>query len=187
MKFVTEGNTSIAGTPRIALWTRSRSLLASSSRCAMDSSSRAMRAATVSVSVLAGDLLDDGPARELRQPSVHRIRGVEEQGLAAVAAEDEEDLQQKLVAAVAEDQPVRLRAPARGENLAKLVAAAGVPVEKHTVQLLRRDVAAGDVRLGPFVRVDPDVGLEHLGAVRLELRELVPGARQLPIAHPSIA
>ncbi len=112
---------------------------------------------------------------------------MEEERLAPVATEDEKDLEQELVAAVAEDEPVRFGAPAGREDLTKVVASTGISVEKDAVQLLGRDVAARHVRLRPFVRVDADVGLEHLGAVGLELRELSARAWQLPIAHSSIA
>ena len=104
-----------------------------------------------------------------------------------MTAENEEDLEQQLVAAVAEDEPVRLGPPPGREDLAKIVAASGVPVEEDAVQLLGGDVPARHVRLGPLVRVDAHVRLEHLGPVGLELCELRSRARQLPIAHPSIA
>ena len=118
---------------------------------------------------------------------MHGVRGVEQERLSPVTAEDEEDLEQELVAAVAEDEPIGLGPPPRREDLAELIATPGVPVEKDAVQLLGGDVPARHVRLGPLVRVDAHVRLEHLGPVGLELRELRSRPRHLPIAHPSIA
>jgi hypothetical protein len=112
---------------------------------------------------------------------------VEEQRLSPMTAEHKEHLEQELVAAVSEDEPIGLGSPPSREDLAQLIAATGIAVQQDAVQLVRRDVAARHGRLRPLVRVDAHVGLEHLGAVRLELRKGVAGARQLSIAHSPIA
>ena len=112
---------------------------------------------------------------------------MEEQRLAVVAAEDEEDLQQQLVAAVSEHELIRRRAPARGEHLAELVAAARVAVKDDAVKLVRAQISGDRVRLRPLVGVDPNVRFQHLRAVWLELRQLSPGSRQLSLGHRQLA
>src|SRR5204863_3337399 len=102
----------------------------------------------------ADHLLDHGPAGELREPAVHRVSRVEEKRLSPVAAEDQEDLEEELVAPVAEDQPVGLGPPPSREDLAEIVATTGISVEKDPVQLFSGDVPAGHVRFWPLVRVN---------------------------------
>src|SRR5207249_9309625 len=124
-------------------------------------------------------LFDDRATRELRQTSVHRIGRMEEQRLAPMTSEHEEDLEQELVAAVPEDEPIGLRPPTRREDLAQLVATSGVTIEQHALDDIRREVTSRAIGLGPLVRVDAHVRLELLcGPIGLELRHLRPRFRE---------
>ena len=129
-----------------------------------------------------------GPVVEHRaEPPVHRVGRVEEQRLAAVSAEYEERVQEELVAAVAENELVRRRPPSLAQGLPKLLSPAGIAVQNDALELRRREVLRGRIALGPLVRVDPYVGLQHLGAVRLELGDRGAWRGEFSFGHRSLA
>jgi hypothetical protein len=78
-------------------------------------------------------LFSHGAARELSQPAVHRVGRMEEERAAPVAPEDEEDLQQHLVAAVAEGELVGVDAPPLLKDAPQLVSAPRIAVQQDTV------------------------------------------------------
>jgi len=101
-----------------------------------------------------------------------------------VAAEDEERVQEHLVATVPEDELLRLHAVALRERRRQVRArgCGGIAVQKDVVELRWRQVQARRVRLGPLVGIDPDLRGHLLGPVCLERLEV--GARPgQTIAH----
>jgi len=72
---------------------------------------------------------------------------------AAVPAEDEEGVEEDLVAAVADHELVRGHAVALRQRLAQLGRPGRVAVQEDLVQLLRREPLSRAVRLGPLVRL----------------------------------
>ena len=115
---------------------------------------------------------------------MHVVGRLEEQRRPVMPAEDEEHLQENVVAPVAEDELTGLDAVARRERRAKVRARGGrgIPVEQDVVELLGRQVEARRVRVRPLVRVHFDVGGDRLGAVRPERLEVGTRARE-PVAH----
>src|SRR4029077_18085206 len=97
--------------------------------------------------------LDDRAAGDLREARVHRIRRLEQQGRAPVAAEYEEHVAQHVVAALPEDQLLGLDAVPRRERRAEVGRRGGgrVAIEQDVVELVWREVEACRIRIGPFV------------------------------------
>ena len=114
---------------------------------------------------------------------MHRVGRLEQERPAPVAAEDEEHAEKHLVAAVPEDELLGPHAPSLGEDAPKLVAATGVAVQKESIELVRREIAARGIGLGPFVGLDADLRAVLLRAVCLELGHRGTRARCAARAH----
>jgi len=96
-----------------------------------------------------------------------------------VTAEHEERVEKDLVAAVAENELIRLDVVALRQKPAQIDRRCGIPVEQDGVELLGAEPVAGRIGLRPLVRVEPDVGFDLLpGAVGRELGQIVSRLRE---------
>ena len=119
---------------------------------------RAQRALATEVVGETDELVDDAAARGDREPAMHRVRRLEEQGASPVATESQKGVEQHLIAAVAQDDLVRGDTVSLGESAPELGCRRGVTIQEELVQLLRRQPCARWIWHRPLIRVQAHVG-----------------------------
>jgi hypothetical protein len=101
-----------------------------------------------------------------------------------VAAEQQERVEEDLVAAVPEDELLGLDPVPRGERRKQIGGGTGVAVQQDALELGVAHVPRRGIRLRPLIGLEPDLGVHLLRAVRREAREVGARRREDLFGHP---